>query len=140
MPKHDSLVPKRRQPSTQKASCPLPHPCCSSNLGQRHTQSPPKSSKGLCLLEVLRHFTYGKMQRPWRLLLSSLDGGGRAMPRIPEFDFYGSEDFFLLWVICFSLACNVKSNNVCAPQFKIVYTWMITQHDNLLSHTNLMIC
>lgn len=92
------------------------------------------------LLEVLRHPTHSKMQWPWRLLLRSLDGGGLAVPLMLEFDLYGSEDFFLLWVICFSLACDVKSNNVCVPQFKIVYTWMITQHDNLLSHTNLMIC
>lgn len=67
-------------------------------------------------------------------------GGAQAMPWIPKFDFYDSEDFFLLWVICFSLACNVKSNTVCVPQFKTEYTWIIMQHDNLLSHTNLILC
>lgn len=56
--KHAGLIPKRWQPSTQKASCPLPQPCCGSNLGQRHAQPPAKSWKGLSLFQVLRHLTY----------------------------------------------------------------------------------
>ena len=140
LPRYDCLVPQHRQPSRQQAPCPLPQPCGGASPGQRHAPPPPKPWKGLSLLEGLRHLTYSKIQQPWRLLRRSLHGRGRAVPWIPESDFCGSEDFRLPWVICFSLACNVKSNNACVPQFKIVYTWMITQHDYLLSHTNLMIC